>query len=323
MCTAITFNPMDYYFGRNLDFEHGFGEKIVITPRNFPFKFRREGLLESGFALIGTAVTDGGFPLYFDAINEKGLGMAGLNFPDCAVYLKEKPHFKNVAPFEFIPFVLGRCATLEETRKLLKEINLVDISYSADYPQSPLHFIIADKSGALTVEPTAFGLKIYENPIGVLTNSPPFDFHLYNLNNYLNLTSDEPENRFAPTLSLLPYSRGMGSIGLPGDLSSASRFIRAAFTKINSVCDKDELSAVNQFFHILYSVAQTRGCVKVLDAYEKTIYSCCFNLDKGIYYFTRYENFEIYSVSLFNENLNSRELICFDFCGKGQFKNLN
>lgn len=300
MCTAITYYTKNHYFGRNLDFEHDFGESIVVTPRNYKFTFQCGSTVDPHPSMIGMAVTDNDYPLYFDAVNEDGLCMAGLYFPGNAVYLQAMEDMYNIAPYEFIPWVLCQCRSVQEAKKLLHRTNLVNIPYSEDYPQAPLHWFIADRTSAITVEPGVEGLVLYDNPIGVLTNNPPFPYHMHNLNNYLNVTSDAPTSRFAPDYTLTPYSRGMGGMGLPGDLSSASRFVRAAFTKLNSVSDDCEDESVTQFFHILGSVIQQKGCVKVGNGYEKTIYSSCCNIDKGIYYYTTYENPQISAVYLKN-----------------------
>ncbi len=311
MCTAITFQTKDHYFGRNLDLEYHYQEAVTITPRYFPFHFRMATSLNTHYALIGVATIADNYPLYYDATNETGLSMAGLNFPGNAVYPPANEDVDNIAPFEFIPWVLGQCATLADALKLIDQINLANISFSKEYPLSPLHWMLSDKTGSVTIEPLASGLKIYENPVGVLTNNPPFDFHIHNLSNYLNLTREEPVNRFSPQLELTPFSRGMGAIGLPGDLSSASRFVRAVFTKYNSVCRSDEASCVNQFFHILGAVAQQEGCVRVGDGFEKTVYSSCCNTDRGLYYYKTYENSQICAVDLHAEDLEQAQLISY------------
>lgn len=320
MCTAITFRTKDHYFGRNLDFEHDFGQAVVVTPRNYPFRFRKAEAMESHYAIIGMAVADNGYPLYFDGTNEKGLSMAGLYFPGNAVYLPEKAGMINIAPFEFIPWILGSCENISQVRNKLKYINIADITYSEQFPSTPLHWIVADQENSLVAEPTADGLKVYENPVGVLTNNPPFDFHLHNLTRYLNLTREEPTNRFAPNYPLTPYSRGMGAIGLPGDLSSSSRFVRAAFVKLNSVCDVSDSASISQFFHILSSVAQQEGCAKVGNAFEKTIYTSCCNTSRGDYYYTTYENSQITGISLYNTDLESSKLTVFPLINKPQIR---
>lgn len=304
MCTAVSYKTKDHYFGRNLDLERSYNENIVITPRNYPLRFRAERTIESHYAMIGVATVADHYPLYYDATNECGLSIAGLNFPGNAVYLQHKENMANITPYELIPWILGQCKTVADAREMLSKLNVLAVPFSDVYPLTPLHWIIADGAESITVEPGTDGIRILDNPVGVLTNNPPFDFHLNHLSNYLNLTREEPVNRFTNKIQLSPYSRGMGAMGLPGDLSSSSRFIKAAFTKLNSVSGESEFESISQFFHILGSVYQQRGCVKVNDSYEKTVYSTCCNTDKGIFYYTTYENSQITAVSLFAEDLD-------------------
>ena len=311
MCTACCVNLDDFYFGRNLDLEYRFDEKVVITPRNFCFKFRKAKPIKSHFSFIGMACVVDDFPLYYDAVNEKGLCIAALSFPENAFYSHPICDKENLAPFEFIPYILSKCETVNDTEKLLKDINIIDTDFNKDFKNTPLHFIISDKKKSITVEPMKDGLKIYNNPVGVLTNNPPFPLQLFNLNNYMNLTNKTPKNRFSRHLSLKPYSRGMGGLGLPGDLSSMSRFVRATFTKFNSVFGETSEQKVNQFFHILESVYQQKGCACVGESYEFTLYSCCYNATKGIFYYKTYENTQINAVDMMKEDLNSKSLIIF------------
>ena len=322
MCTAITYGTKDHYFGRNLDLEYSYKETVTITPRNYKFKFRKVNDIENHYAIIGMAYVADNYPLYYDAINEEGLGMAGLNFPTNADYKEIKEGMDNIAPFEFIPWVLSQCKNIDETKKLLSKINIVNINFSDNLPVSPLHWIISDKNSSITVESLKDGLKVYDNPVGVLTNNPTFDYHMFNLNNYMNLSIEQPNNNFSSKLNLQTYSRGMGALGLPGDLSSLSRFVKATFTKMNSLSGSSESESISQFFHILYSVYQQRGCVHMgEDKYEITIYSSCCNMDKGIYYYTTYENSQITGIDMYKENLDSSELINYDLV-KGQHINM-
>lgn len=323
MCTAITYKTKDHYFGRNLDLEYNYRESVTITPRKYPFHLRNGSSISDHYAMIGMATVADSYPLYYDATNEYGLSMAGLNFPGNAVYRRETDGQDNIAPFEFIPWILGKCKTVEEVRSHLNNICLAKIPFSDNYPLSPLHWIISDEKESITVEPMERELKIYANPVGVLTNNPPFDFHMYNLSNYLNLTHEEPVNRFTNKIDLAPYSRGMGAIGLPGDLSSSSRFIRASFTKLNSVSGESETESISQFFHILGAVEQQSGCVKINGKFEKTVYSSCCNTDKCIYYYTTYENSQITAVHLFHENLDEDKLISYPLINDQQIRHEN
>ena len=312
MCTAATYKTKDFYFGRTLDYEFSYGDQVVITPRNYEFSLREGGRLKTHYAMIGMACVMQDYPLYYDAVNEKGLGIAGLNFVGNAHYNKPTASKDNIAQFELIPWILGKCASVDEARALLEKMNLIDTPFLENLPVAQLHWIIADKEKCITVESVKEGLKIYDNPVGVLTNNPPFDYQMFNLNNYRNLAVENQENHFAPSLDLNAYSRGMGGLGLPGDLSSLSRFVRVAFVKMNSLSGDSEGESVSQFFHILGSVDQQRGCCKLgEDKYEITIYTSCCNADKGIYYYNTYENHQISAVDMHKEDLDGEKLIVY------------
>lgn len=308
MCTSITYKTKDAYFGRTLDIECSYGEEVIVTPRNFALDFRHTGAQKSHYAIIGMGTVRDGYPLYYDAANEHGLGMAGLRFADNACYFPPAQGKVNVAAFEFIPWLLGHCKSVSEARELLSVVNLCNTPFSKDLPPAPLHWMLSDKYESIVVESTKNGLQVYENPVGVLTNNPPFPYHMLHLCDYMALSNEPPTAHLGGSY-LAPYSRGMGAMGLPGDLSSASRFVRAAFVRQNSVSSFDEMSSVSQFFHILGAVEHIRGCVRLEDGkYEITAYTSCINLDRGIYYYTTYENRVISAVGLHKCDLESREL---------------
>ena len=323
MCTAVSFSSKDHYFGRNLDLEYCYDECVTITPRNYPFAFRCAAQISSHYAMIGVATIADDYPLYYDATNEAGLSVAGLNFPGNAYYPPNNNNMNNIAPFELIPWILAQCKTVADTKNLLLKTNITAIPFSPDYPLSDLHWIVADQKECIAIEPTKDGLQIISNPIGILTNNPPLSYHLQNLYNYINLSDTDPENHFLPSYPLKPNSRGMGGMGLPGDLSSQSRFIRAAFTKFHSVKPKEEHYAVNQFFQILRCVSQQEGCVKVGNAYEKTVYSSCCNTNQCIYYYTTYENSQITAVHLKHEDLNASQFTFYPLLRTPQIREEN
>lgn len=323
MCTAITFKTNDFYFGRTLDIECSYNEEITITPRKYPFKFRHKSVRDNHYAIIGMAYVVDDFPLYYDAVNEKGLAMAGLNFVGNAVYESPMYNIDNVAQFELIPWILSQCASVSEARQKLKNLNITKTPFNDNLPVAELHWLIADENESITVESVSDGIKIYENPVGVLTNNPPFEMQMHYLNNYMKLSPKSPSNEFSDKISLTTYSRGMGAIGMPGDFSSSSRFVRAAFTKLNSVSAEDEMSSVSQFFHILGSVEQVRGCCEVEDKYEITAYTSCINADKGVYYYTTYDNRQINAVYMKKDNLESDKLICYSLENKQKIHKQN
>lgn len=308
MCTAISTNK---YFGRNLDLELSYGEGVAIMPRCFPLSFRHRAPLNNHYAMIGAAIISDNTPLYFDAINEMGLGAAGLNFPLYAQYKKDG----NIASFELIPFILAGAKSTEEAKALLKDAVLSSEGFSQSLPPSPLHWLVGDSESSFVIEATKEGTNIYDNPVGVLTNCPPFPFQLFSLNNYMGLSRREGENRFSDKISLEVYSRGMGAIGLPGDLSSQSRFIKATFTKLNYIYDGDE--TVSDFMHILSSVEQQKGATEVKpNEYEITRYSSAGERESGTYHYRTYSNSRIRAVKLHNEDLNSSKLIFYPFESK-------
>lgn len=312
MCTAISYQTKDHYFGRNLDLEYSYQETVTITPRNYPFRFRKMPDMDMHYAMIGMAYVVESYPLYYDATNEKGLSIAGLNFPGNAVYRPVQPEKDNIAPFELIPWLLGQCETVAQVKVLLQNINIAEINFKEDLPVSPLHWLIADQNEAVVVESVEEGIFVYDNPVGVLTNNPPFPMQMFRLNDYRYLSVKTPENTFSKELQLQNYSLGLGALGLPGDLSSASRFVRAAFVKTNSLAGDSESESISQFFHILGSVAQRRGCVEVRKGeFEITVYSSCCNTTKGIYYYTTYENSQITGVDMFAEDLEGNSVVSY------------
>lgn len=288
MCTAITFQSRDHYFGRNLDYEVSFGEKVVLTPRNFPFSFRHLPLMDQHYGMVGMAAVAENFPLYYDAVNEKGLAMAGLLFSGNSVYHPPREGAYNPASFELIPWVLGQCADLRDVRRLLEKTAVTGDSFGAGLPSTPLHWMIADREGAMVVESVASGLKLYDNPAGVLTNSPDFPYQLLRLEEYQGLTPDHREG----------HSRGLGAVGLPGDWSSSSRFVRAAVVRRWGRCGGSEEESVSHFFRLLQSVAVPKGCVRLKTGDAHTMYSCCCNQDRMIYYYSTYEDPRICAVPL-------------------------
>ena len=298
MCTSLSFTR-PALFGRNLDLEVSFGEQVAIAPRGFAFPFHHRPPMTSHFAMIGMASVAAGIPLYAEAVNEKGLYMAGLNFPGNAFYFPDAPSREHVAPYELIPLVLGSCATLAQARALLEGVRLAAVPFGPGYPLAPLHWHIADATGSLTAEPMADGLHLHENPVGVLTNNPPFPFHRMALNSFQGLSPRQPVNTFAPDLALQPYGQGMGAIGLPGDASPMSRFVRAAFLKAHAAFGGDSAENVMQFFHILDAVAMVRGTVVTPEEkYDETIYSCCVDAASLTYYYKTYANSRVCAVRL-------------------------
>ena len=328
MCTASSFQvDNNHYFGRNLDLELSYGQQVVITPQNFSFKFREVANLDHHFALIGVASVVDNYPLYFDAANDHGLAMGGLNYPDNAYYADSISGKDNVASFELIPWILGQCATVDEAKKLLANINITNQQFSQQLPPSPLHWLISDHSDSIVVESDRDGVHVYDNPVGVLTNNPSFPKQLFNLNNYRTISAATLPNQFSAQVPLEDYSRGLGPRNLPGGMDSESRFVRAAFNKYNATWDQhDEVANITELFHVMHSVEQQSGLDQVATnpaKFEYTIYTVGYNIDKGLLYYTTYTNNQINLVNMNKVNLQGNSLTAYPFVNDQAINNVN
>jgi choloylglycine hydrolase len=211
-----------------------------------------------------------GYPLYFDAINEHGVGCIALSFPESARYSDPRMGRLNLASYEVIQYIMARAESIGDARLILDRINVTRHAFRDELPPSPLHWFISDGERSLVLECTEDGAQVYENSVGVLSNEPTFPYHMTNLRNYLNLTHGEAVARWGEGLT--PYSRGMGAIGLPGDSSSASRFVRAAFNA-SSAKAPDGTDGMAVARHVLGSVEQIYGTVEVGGRLEYTQYT--------------------------------------------------
>ena len=293
MCTALFYGAGEGFFGRTLDLEHGYGEAVTLTPRGCPLPLRGMATLTLHYAILGMAAVVEGFPLYYDGINETGLCGAALRFPVSAVYPPPAEEKENLAVFELIPYLLGTCATVEQALARLEELHLCDIPFSPDYPTAPLHWMLADGKGCAVVECTAEGLQIYRNPVGVMTNEPPFPHQCSHLAQYAHLSAAEGDS-----LWQTPLSRGCGAMGLPGDFSSPSRFVREAFLLAHGVTE-EEGTQITQFFHLLAGVEVPRGSLRLPDGrYVVSRYSCCMDRGGLVYYYRTYDCPRIQAVRL-------------------------
>ncbi|MBE6536308.1 MAG: choloylglycine hydrolase family protein [Ruminococcaceae bacterium] len=284
MCTAIAMNFDGLYFGRTMDIEFEFDGRIVTAPRRFLFSEKNAEGLSIHYAVTGMARVVDGYPLFADAFNEAGLCMAALSFPQTAKYFDTTSAFSiNLSPFELIPHVLGKCASVKEAREELARVRIVDVPFSKDVPNTPLHWIVSDKSGSIAVEPTDKGLIIYDNKTGVLTNDPPFPFHEKNARFYSHLTSESfMENGIG---------YGTGAVGLPGDWSSPSRFVKADFLRRTAEVHRGatQSECIDCFFSLLESISVPRGAVRSeVGKPHFTRYSCCIDAQNSIYYCKTY-----------------------------------
>lgn len=299
MCTAISLRGTHHIFGRTLDLERSYGEQIAITPRNAPLRFRRERTLETHVPLIGVACVQEGTALYYDAVSGAGLAMAALNFPESAVYHAPREGCYNVASFEVIPFVLGRATTMDEALSLLARLNVTPDAFSDKLPPTPLHWLLSDGTRSVALESVAEGLRVYDDPFHVLTNEPPFSYHVARARELLHLSPTPPHNTLVPHVPLAPLSRGVGAVGLPGDYSSSSRFLRAVYATAHTTGEGSEREEVARFFHVAATVEVPLGCVHAEDgAPVCSVYTACGCTDTRTYYACTYGRRELRAVTM-------------------------
>ena len=302
MCTSIALVGENFCFGRTLDLDQNFGDGVITTQRNYVLTLRCGDVIARHHAFMGMATVVNGFPLYADGLNEHGVCIAALDFKENAHYPTEPAGARRgIAPFEVIPYVLSLCKNLLDAKRVLEGISVVDVPFSDVIPSSALHWHIADKSGSLVLESTADGMKIYENEHNVLTNNPPFPFHRDSCTLYLNSTNE-------PARDSRVFCNGVMGRGIPGDYSSPSRFVRAAWLTRYARCNEGEEAAV--LYSLLGAVAPPRGTVTSEDGGEHfTQYTSVMNPKSLAYTYKMGNCTEILHTYMKKESLDGETLI--------------
>lgn len=302
MCTALTMPTLqeDIYFGRSMDFSYPLEPELFVVPRGYTWNnILNTHKITNHYSFIGIGQDIN--PIVFaDGVNEMGFSAAVLYFPGYAEYDQPVPKTPSIAALELVSFMLGLCASADQAVALLKTIRIVGVTDSVTQSVAPLHWIIADKSGkCMVIEKTAEGLQIIDNPLGVLANSPDFQWHMTNLRNYLNVTPEQYPVKMWDTVGLTPFGQGGGTFGLPGDFTPPSRFVRTAYLKTHTELPLDPREAVVTGFHILESVSIPKGVVLTnRGASDYTQYTAFMNLNTQEYFFRTYDNSEIMTAKL-------------------------
>lgn len=298
-------------FGRNMDNYFSFNEHVIIIPKRFNITFKHHNDIDNHYAIIGMGSVINNYPLLADGVNEKGVAIAALSFKDNAYYFPKKENKLNLATYELMLYILATCKNIIEVKSVMENINIVNEAFNENTPLTPLHFMVSDLNQSIVIESCKDGIFVYDNEVNVLTNNPPFPYHLENIKNYMHLNVNDSFNFSFPSLNLTPFSFGQGSIGLPGDYSSSSRFVKALFVKENLLLSSDINDTINQFFKCLDSVAMVKGVVNTKFGFEYTRYSSCMDLNEKNYYYKTYDNSKVNVISLFNEDLTINKLIAY------------
>ncbi len=323
MCTSLTLQTKNgqHLFARTMDFTLDFNQEVIIVPRSYRWNNITGEIIETKQAVIGMGINYQERVILADGVNEAGMTCATLYFPGFATYNESIDDNKtNLAPFDFVAWSLTQFNSIKELRKSVDSISFLDVPLPILGLTPPLHWIIADKWGeCIVLEPTTEGLKVYDNPLGVMTNSPEFNWHLQNLRQYIGLRSQPYESIQWGDLSLSAFGQGSGSIGLPGDFTPPSRFVRAAYGKQNIQDIDNEEEGVSAIFHILSNCELPKGGVITEEGtLDNTIYTSAMCMESGIYYYHTYDCRQIIAIHLFHENLDTDEIKTYPFQRKQQ-----
>ncbi|MGV8905110.1 MAG: linear amide C-N hydrolase [Acetobacterium sp.] len=311
MCTSITLTTADRLnlLARTMDFAFILEPELIFIPRKYPLVFEMAGPEPSAkYALMGIGQQQETFT-FTDGVNEAGLACATLYFPGYAQYSKAIISDKtNLASYEVVGWLLANFSTIDEVKESISQLNIVNTPAKLFGIVTPLHWIVTDKSGnTIVIEPMMSGLVIHDNPLGVMSNSPDFDWHLTNIRNYIGINPFKIEPLKLDGLTFAPFGNGARTIGLPGDYTPPSRFIRALFGKeaINELANEDE--GIKAAFHILASVDIPKGSVVTDGGVDYTQYTACMVCNTGTYYVKTYDNNQIIRACLFDEDLDASE----------------
>lgn len=295
MCTAIRYGAAMPFFGRTLDYHRSFGETVTVMPRRYPLVWVEGGREDAHYSVIGMTADlnfSGGYPLFYDGVNEKGLAMAGLNFTQSAVYVGAHEGKRGVAVHEVIPYILGKCASVDEAREALSDVRITDVPFGFSngkkMPSARLHWMLADQKESMVVESVREGLMCYPNPVGVLANEPPFP---------VQLAAREKRSEKEP---------------LPMDFSSPSRFLRGSAALAEALDDSREGGA-EDFFRIMAAVSLPwEGTLRQNGVRWFTLYTCCMALTEGRYLCAPRGTAHVLSAALSEENVDGTECVaCF------------
>ncbi|MTD37572.1 linear amide C-N hydrolase [Erwinia sp. CPCC 100877] len=302
MCTGITVKSTggNSYWGRTQEFNLTLDYDGGIIPRNYKLKTAAAYFL-TNYAAMGVVLAEQ--PLLIDGVNERGLMGGSFYFGHYNRYTTlEKIQAADKIPLggaEFVTYALTNYSSVQE---LKERVNLdTAIAVMDDLVGIPQHYVFQDITGAsVVVEPSIEGgYEIYDNPVGVFTNSPKFDWHLTNLQNYVGLSDYLAQDIQMGDLHIISSGKGSGLRGIPGDFTPQSRFVRAAYLKHFSDPVEDE-QAIAQIFHLLSSFDIPKGVVKVTSDtdVQYTQYTSAYDAQEKKMYLHLYDNRMIQTLSL-------------------------
>lgn len=326
-CTGIKLVAKDgsLVHGRTLEFGVQVDIATVVIPRGYAFKGttpQGQGLTyTSKYAAVGAIAF--GDPALMDGLNEKGLAVGTFYFPTYAGYseITSANQSKALSPVEFPNWILTQFATVDEVKAALPSVIIAPtITKEWGPTAAPFHYIVYDKSGkCLVIEPINGKLVTYDNKLGTFTNSPAFDWHMTNLRNFINLTPFNAKPVTLNGISLESFGQGSGMVGLPGDFTPPSRFVRAAIFSATAIPSANANDAIYQLFHILNQfdipVGAARSKVGDVTYSDETQITCARDPQSLKYYFRSYNDQTIKMIDLKQFDLDAKAIKSLDATG--------
>lgn len=305
MCTAIALQSLqgETFFGRTLDFSYDIAPHMYIVPQNYQWNNELNNrTTTNAYRFIGIGQQLEGITAFFDGVNEHGFAAAALYFYGYALYSPpaSNSQAEQIVSYDFLTYILGNCESVEDLALQLGRIQIVGLEDPLTQSVAPLHWIAADSTGAcIVVELTSSGQRIYDNPLGVLANSPTFPWQVTNLRSYMNASPMQTEEVTWGDIPLSQFGQGGGTVGLPGGFTSPERFVRASYLKTHIPTPETATEAIASCFHIMDSVTVPKGAVITSrDTYDYTKYTAFMDVNTREYFFNTYDNLQIRRASM-------------------------
>ncbi len=336
-CTGIRIIAEDgaVVRGRTMEFAIDIHSDVIMVPRGYArvgtTPDGKEGLKwKAKYASLGANGV--GLPYLFDGLNEKGLAVGTFYFPGTAAYMpyQASDAGKSIAEWQVGSWMLENFATVDEVRQSIGGIVVPSVVFPAWGFAPPAHYVVYDASGkSIVVEYTDGKLHVYDNPLGVITNSPAFDWQMTNLSNYVNFSmTNVPPVKLGP-VTLEPFGQGSGMLGIPGDFTPPSRFVRAVAFSHSVFPSKTGDDAVLETFHILNQFDIPKGAAREHQKDEHgniladyTIWTDATDLKAKRFYFRTYENSRIRMVDLTRMNLDGTDIVTIAMKGGEDIQSL-
>lgn len=301
---------------RTMEFGSSLQSDVIIAPRGFHFAAAEgspEGLQwTSKYAFVATNPL--GLPAAVDGVNEKGLSGGIFYFPGYADFPAPSGTKKTLGSWDVVTYALSMATTADEAAQIVIQAGVSSFKVSQWDITPPTHYFFADPTGkAVVLEITASGPKVYPSPLGVITNSPSYDWHMTNLANYVGLSEMMPGPEKVGSLVVNAFGQGAGMRGLPGDFTPPSRFVRAVAFSSTALPTVDAQDAVLTAFHLLNNFDIPKGSVRSMDngkqAVEYTEWTSASDVTHRRFYVRTFQDSNIRMVDLMRCNLDAKDIV--------------